>query len=108
LRQGSLFQASLDGVICLARSSFGAFLFAILLILYLPYNRVHVSVSSDFLRGIGFLDNLSTGGIGWCLLTVSTTCESLPVVIPFRIFVCRYFRLVLYAELLSSEDESLS
>jgi hypothetical protein len=76
-----------------------------LLILYLPYNRVHVSVSSDFLRGLSFLDNLSTGGIGWCLLTVSTPRESLPVVIPFRVSVCRCFRLVLYAELLSSDTK---
>jgi hypothetical protein len=30
------------------------------------------------------------------------------MVIPFRVFVWRCFRLVLYAELLSSEDESLS
>ncbi len=77
-----------------------------LLIPYLPYNRVHVSLSSDFLRGLGFLDNLSTGDLGWYLLTVSTTRESLPVVIPFRVSVCRCFRPGLYAELLLSEDKS--
>src|SRR5260370_16845793 len=107
LRQGSLFQASLDGSICCGWS-FGAFLFAMLLILSLPYNRVHVSLASDFLRGLCFLDNLSTGSIGWCLLTVSTTRESLPVVIPFPVSVCRCFSLVLYAYLLSSDNNSLS
>ncbi len=105
-RQGSLFQASLVGSTGIVRLSCGAFLSAIVLTLYLPYNRVHVSLSSSFPRGICFLDNLSTACIGWHLLTVSTTGESIAVVIPFRVFVWRCFRPALYAELLASENKS--
>src|SRR5947209_14321713 len=67
LRQGILFQASLEGSACMVGFS-GAFLFAIRLTLFLPYNRVHVSLSSGFPRGFCFLNNLSTGDIGWHLL----------------------------------------
>ena len=39
---------------------------------YLPYSRVHVSVSSGFPKGLGFLDHRPAGDIGWYLLTQST------------------------------------
>src|SRR5205807_5878080 len=108
LRQGILFQASLEGSTCAAASS-GAFLFAIRLTLFLPYNRVHVSISPGFPGSLGFLNNLSTGDIGWHLLDLIDRKS--------RVFLwflrseypfCVCFRPGLYAELLSSENKSHS
>jgi len=66
--QGTRFQASL----ALPCGSGGAFLAFIWLTFYLPYSRVHVSISSGFPRGIGFLDHRLAGDIGWHLLAPST------------------------------------
>src|SRR5712691_5809520 len=67
--QGTLFQASL----VLPFGSDGAFLSFILLIFYLPYSRVHVSISSGFPRGISLLDHRPARDVGWHLLVQSTS-----------------------------------
>src|SRR5215469_8054838 len=73
---------------------------AMLLTLYLPYSRVYVCLSDGFPVGLCFLDHRSPCRIGWNLLASSTFCKSLHGVPPFRVIVCRCFRLALYAELL--------
>src|ERR1700737_4716732 len=72
LRQGSLRQAPL-----ISSVSWGddVFLSAMLLVLYLPYSRVYVSISVTLHDGVGFLDHRHPCGIGWNLLASSTCLQ---------------------------------
>src|ERR1700680_1958240 len=89
--QGVLFQVSLVW----SCDCDGAFLSFIVLAFYLPYSRVHVSLSPGFPRGLCFLGHRPTGGIGWHLLAHSTwSCKSRPAVSPFQSSVLRYPRCV--------------
>src|SRR5438876_9224175 len=69
--QGTLFQVSLVGVVRVEPLC-GAFLSFIILTFYLPYSRVHVSLSPGFPRGICFLDHRPARDISWRLLAQST------------------------------------
>src|SRR5579864_6057551 len=74
-RQGSSRQAPLISSI-----SWGddVFLFAILLVLHLPYSRVYVSISVTLYDGLRFLDHRPLRSIGWNLLAFSTRLQEPP------------------------------
>ena len=74
LRQGSSRQAPLMSSVALEDD---VFLSAMLLVLYLPYSRVYVSISVTLHDGLGFLDHRHPCGIGWSLLA-SSTCQQEP------------------------------
>ncbi|SRR6266496_2071131 len=64
-------------------------------VLYPPYSRVYVSISSPLQTGVGFLDHRPPTGIGWHLLARSTTDKSRGGVPSFRSVVLRCVRRVL-------------
>ena len=74
LRQGSSRQAPLMSSVALEDD---VFLSAMLLVLYLPYSRVYVSISVTLHDGLGFLDHRHPCSIGWSLLA-SSTCQQEP------------------------------
>src|SRR5215471_6791769 len=72
LRQGSACQAPLIPSVSWRD---GVFLSAMLLVPYLPYSRVYVSISATLHDGVGFLDHLLPCSIGWNLLASSTCLQ---------------------------------
>ena len=68
-----------------------------LLVLFPLTDSAYVSLSIGFPDGLRFLGNPLPGCIGWHLLVSSESNSGVP---PFRVIVCRCFRLVLYAGLL--------